>query len=262
MIVKINNFGDLHKKGVYSITNKVNEKIYIGSTFDSFKNRWITHIKKLRSGKHPNIHLQSAWDKYTEDKFEFSILEILEEGILEKEQYYIDTLESCNPKKGYNLEINTYKREIAFKTKNKISDTLKRKYQSGELTKEGCQCAGWNKGKKCPNIGKARRELFSSIKVYNYNYDLIVTFQSCIDLCEWSEENRLPELVIGKANRKGHILRRDKIYLSIRTGKCYKGLYFQKGEPLSSETGIAKWENNYQQLIENDYTCNESTTVI
>ena len=251
MNLKINNFGDLHKKGVYIITNIINKKVYVGSTTDSFKNRWNSHTKKLRSHTHPNAHLQNAWIFYGEESFVFSILEILETNILEREQYYIDNLQAFNPEKGYNLEIDVYKKEISDNTKNKISKTLKYKYSIGELKVEGCVCAGWNKGLKCNNISKVRREMFSSIQVFDYNNELIVTFRSCIDLCEWSEHNKLPNMVIGNKNKKGYILRRDKIYLSIRTGTCYKGLYFKKGEPLSPEMGIAKWENCWKGEIPN-----------
>ncbi len=54
MDIRIKNFDDLCKKGVYCITNTQNKKIYIGSTTDTFKNRWYNHIRKLRSNTHPN----------------------------------------------------------------------------------------------------------------------------------------------------------------------------------------------------------------
>lgn len=57
--------------------------------------------------------------------------------------------------------------------------------------------------------------------------ELIVTFRSCQDLCEWSELYKMPYLQIGNYNKKGYILRKDKIYLSIRTNCKYKGLYFK-----------------------------------
>lgn len=88
--------------------------------------------------------------------------------------------------------------------------------------------------------------MFDSIEVYNSNMELIVTFRSCSDLCEWSEDpnNIMPFLKISSNNLKGGILRRDKIYLSIRTNKSYKGLYFKRCLPLSPEMGIAKWVNS------------------
>ena len=59
----------------------------------------------LRSGKHQNIFLQRSFNKYGEYNFDFSILEYgsdLDE-IRQKEQKWIDNLDACDQKKGYNL---------------------------------------------------------------------------------------------------------------------------------------------------------------
>jgi group I intron endonuclease len=80
--------------GIYRINNTISNKSYIGSSKD-IANRWKQHTYYLRKGKHPNPHLQYAWDKYGEDAFS---LEILEECAVERiilisrEQHYIDTL--------------------------------------------------------------------------------------------------------------------------------------------------------------------------
>ena len=132
--------------------------------------------------------------------------------VLDKEQEYISSLNVCNPDIGYNIEIDVHKRVISSSIKQKISNTLKEKYKTGELESSSvCKAAGWNRGLKCPKIGYTRRNIFDSIEVYNSNMELIVTFRSCQDLCEWSESNVMPFLSIGPRNRKGAILRKDKI---------------------------------------------------
>ena len=250
MRVRLKNMEDYIKVGVYQLTNLVNNKIYIGSTGDSFKTRWKTHQKKLKNNKHPNSHLQNAYNKYGDENFEFTILEVTDTKILalEKEQYFLDKYKSYDNQIGYNIEIKVDKSEISEETKLKISNTLKEKYASGELVcaDNTKNIAGWNKGLKCPQIGETRRKISDSIEVYNSNLELIVIFRSCIDLCEWSEnsDNIMPFLNISTKNKKRGLLRKDKIYLSIRTNKPYKGLYFKKCLPLSSEMGIAKWVNS------------------
>lgn len=77
------------------------------------------------------------------------------------------------------------------------------------------------------------------------------TFRSVTDLCEWSETNMMPRLKMDGRNKKGGLLRKDKIYLSIRQDSPYKGLYFKKVRPLPPEMGVVKWENCVEGEIPN-----------
>ena len=88
-------------KGIYRIVNLKNSKIYIGST-TNFSRRRKEHVKRLRSNKHNNKHLQASFNKFGEENFKFEILEKTEDLIV-REQYYIKTLNTMNPKIGYNL---------------------------------------------------------------------------------------------------------------------------------------------------------------
>lgn len=87
--------------GIYKIKNLFNGKIYIGQSVDIEK-RWSTHKAELKHNHHHNIHLQSAWNKYGEDNFEFSIIEICNSDQLnQREIYWISEFNSCE--NGYNL---------------------------------------------------------------------------------------------------------------------------------------------------------------
>ena len=81
--------------GIYQIINKNNEKRYIGSTSESFRKRFNLHKHHLRNNKHKNSHLQYSWNKYGEDVFEFSILEICSDKleVLDREQEYINSFD-------------------------------------------------------------------------------------------------------------------------------------------------------------------------
>lgn len=59
---------------IYKIRNVVNGKFYVGSTMDT-RERFRTHRKRLRTGKHHSKHLQAAWTKYGEDCFVFEVVE-------------------------------------------------------------------------------------------------------------------------------------------------------------------------------------------
>ena len=67
--------------GIYEIKNVVSETIYIGSAID-INRRFGEHKKHLRHGKHKNKYLQSAWDKYGEDKFVFTVIMSCESDVL------------------------------------------------------------------------------------------------------------------------------------------------------------------------------------
>ena len=64
---------------IYKIINLVNDKFYVGSTTNK-KVRFRQHRKLLRGGNHHCKHLQAAWNKYGEDKFDFRVVEEVPEA--------------------------------------------------------------------------------------------------------------------------------------------------------------------------------------
>lgn len=90
------------QSGVYAIRNKINSKIYIGST-SLFYRRFSRHRVSLRNGTHPNQHLQAAWNKYGEDNFSFTVLELCDPvDFVRVEQGWIDFHQSYKRERGYN----------------------------------------------------------------------------------------------------------------------------------------------------------------
>ena len=130
MVINVNDLDMLNKKGVYQIKNLVNGKVYIGSTITSFIYRWRQHNSKLKMGKHENVHLQSSYIKYGDSNFEYTVLYVGTslEDIRTKEQELINSLNSCNPNKGYNLDSIVDRHIRSEETKRKISASRKGKY--------------------------------------------------------------------------------------------------------------------------------------
>lgn len=95
--------GDM--KGVYKITNIINNKVYIGKTSVCFKERLEAHLYSLKRGDHCNKHLQRAWNKYGGDSFTYDILFVSEneKEINDKEIEFIDKYKSTVQDFGYNL---------------------------------------------------------------------------------------------------------------------------------------------------------------
>ena len=77
--------------GIYTITNKVSGKIYIGSSVNIHK-RWGQHAYNLKHSKHRNKHLQASFNKHGLEAFEFSIVQQVADDskLIAIEQVYLD----------------------------------------------------------------------------------------------------------------------------------------------------------------------------
>lgn len=102
----------MEKSGIYILRNTADGKVYVGQSV-SIHDRRIHHFGKLKRGRHSNHHLQNAFNKYGKDSFEFRILELVDEDMLDiRERAWINYYKSCDPSCGYNYDTggNRYKR--------------------------------------------------------------------------------------------------------------------------------------------------------
>jgi group I intron endonuclease len=92
--------------GIYQIRCRVNGKIYIGSAVN-LQSRWRGHWRDLRNGVHINPHLQSAWNAYGENSFEFSVVEYVgdEMLLLQTEQSWIVKTNCTDRAFGFNVKL-------------------------------------------------------------------------------------------------------------------------------------------------------------
>lgn len=89
--------------GIYTITNKINNKVYIGFS-KNITYRLRQHKSKLKSNKHANIYLQDSVNKYGINNFIFETLEECDyQDCPSLEHYWCNLLNSHNKKFGYNL---------------------------------------------------------------------------------------------------------------------------------------------------------------
>lgn len=97
---------DYLKCGVYTITNKINGKMYVGSTKRAFRVRWRKHLNALNKNIHHSSKLQNAVNKYGINVFIFEILEITEISHTESlERFWLNILDTV--KNGYNVSYST-----------------------------------------------------------------------------------------------------------------------------------------------------------
>ena len=115
---------------VYKITNKINNKVYIGSSID-VERRWRQHkeasINKITH--HYNYPLMQAFRKYGLDNFNFEIIETLKnfKEMIEAEHNWI-IKENCVYPNGYNQTNNTESPMFDPDVIKKMSNTKRQKY--------------------------------------------------------------------------------------------------------------------------------------
>lgn len=108
---------------VYKITNKVNNKVYIGITSKGISARWKEHIYSAEHGCPFKLH--NAIRKYGKENFSIELIDFCNswEELTEKEQYYISEYKSLQDEYGYNMTEGgdgTFGRCHTEETKEKI----------------------------------------------------------------------------------------------------------------------------------------------
>jgi group I intron endonuclease len=169
----------MKKSGIYRILNTENGKCYVGSA-TNLQKRKSEHFRRLRGGIHVNARLQSSWNKHGEMAFEFSILELVDDHTLlvEREQFWIDTLESVvrgyniSPKAGSQLgmkhtkearaKIAAWGLNMPAETRAKISAAGKGRPWTAAMREKR---TGWK------HTDEAKAKMSAAIKAYNATHE-------------------------------------------------------------------------------------------
>lgn len=89
--------------GIYCIRNIITNRRYIGQA-DDIKNRFMRHRSELKHNRHFNRHLQSSYNKYGADVFEYTVVEYCPISELDdREKFWIDYYNSTDQNYGYNI---------------------------------------------------------------------------------------------------------------------------------------------------------------
>ena len=207
------------KTGIYKIVSKNSGEFYIGSS-QNLRKRELDHLSLLRNKKHPNRYLQSVWNKY-QDLFFIVVEECSIEFLIEREQYYIDTLlpkynlrPIAESNRGWNMSeesklkiskankgktISKEHRE-AISNKNKVNlkgrklsdehiESIRKSRVGITLSNETknkirLKALGRDTGKILSEETKLKIGLASSKEVYQYSLDnnFIRKFESCSEV--------------------------------------------------------------------------------
>lgn len=126
---------DWKKSGIYSIICAVNGKQYIGQSSNIYarinSHKYILNKKDL---KQDNFYFIEDWHKYGSDAFEYSVLEYTTENLKDKEFYYIETLDTINREKGYNLRRDSSTKGMIplEETRKRYSLAMKKRFERQE----------------------------------------------------------------------------------------------------------------------------------
>lgn len=151
---------------VYKVTNKINNKVYIGITSKGLSARWKEHLYNAEHDCPFKLH--RAIRKYGKENFSIELIDFCNswEELEEKEKYYISEYKSLQDEFGYNMTEGgdgTIGRYVTMETRDKIrqkaigrevsAETREKLSEAGKIRTEGRQ-AYWNSGE----IGSNRRK--------------------------------------------------------------------------------------------------------
>ena len=176
--------------GVYAILNTLNNKKYVGSS-SSIRRGYRQHYNDLVKGKHSNIILQRAFDKYGKNHFKFIILEKCEDikdTLMAIEQKYIDS------DGDYNICKVAGKTTGVHNTGHVISDQHKKIIAESNKNRVWSEQSLTKKSDSAKNSDKLHRK---AVLQYDLNGNFIKEFRSLADAA----------LSLGNINRRVNIKR-------------------------------------------------------
>lgn len=126
---------------IYKITNKINNKVYIGVTIRTIAERYREHWSRVEERKY--LHLYSAMALYGKDAFFVERIDAAntKEELFDKERYWVKYYNSSSPDYGYN---NTNGGE-GFKSIDLDEELLIQRYletKSSEQVAKEFNCSG------------------------------------------------------------------------------------------------------------------------
>jgi len=122
--------------GIYKIINLKNQKVYIGQTKEGFQKRYWHHVWKLSQNTHDNRHLQNSWNKYGEENFEFQVIEVLNESMIDsRERYWIQFYRNQNI--CYNIQSGGQERSLvsyhSAESRKKVGEMNRKRLTGSKL---------------------------------------------------------------------------------------------------------------------------------
>lgn len=122
---------------IYVIRNTVNDKRYIGQTWETLAERWGRHVSKARRGDTSCRHLYAAIRKYGVESFEITLAAETwsQEQLDQLEKLFILAWHANDRKLGYNLKSGGSAGRHSDETRKRMSQTRKGRHMPGTFPK-------------------------------------------------------------------------------------------------------------------------------
>jgi group I intron endonuclease len=218
------------RTGVYTFTNSINGKLYVGSTINSFVRRRNQHLYLLRRGTHSNGPLQEAYKIIGEANLIFEILEECHIAFCRsQEQYWSNLLQSYNSDYGYNIGGNVKNRQGA-----KCSLESKRKMAVSQLKYRGVtskeEIEEHFKKKSTPKLTKDEVRALSSKRNSGKGNPMYGKKPTPRKVCKLSLDGQLIEIYNSgmEAQRKNNLKNLSRALKTGSTAGNYKWIYFNE----------------------------------
>lgn len=194
---------------IYKITNDINQRIYIGMTERTIKERFKEHCQEYKRERAEKRPLYSAMKKYGIEHFHVELVEETDNPE-EREQYWIKFYNSY--KEGYNAtlggdgrsHINQDEIEKILEAYNRLGTVVAVKRETGHdvscisrlLKQAGVQVV--------TSQEISRKKLSKSITQYTKDtHEALQTFNSTVDAAQWCYENKKCSILCSEA--RSHI---------------------------------------------------------
>lgn len=167
--------------GIYKISNKIDNRVYIGSSTTLYE-RTNLHIQYLKKGIHHSAKLQRFCDKHSISNLFLEIIELCEknkETILKKEQYWIDYYDAynkgfnCTPFAKNNMGLKHSKKTLAkmlISQRNRPKSSYARGWKHSKQSKFANRLKHLGKKHKKSSKEKNRKDTLNRIKKGIFNY--------------------------------------------------------------------------------------------
>ena len=168
---------------IYTITNKINGKQYVGKTEETIQKRWIEHCKDSKKERCENRPLYDAFNKYGIENFEIREIEYVKEGgklLSNREEYWINRLHTYGHN-GYNATKGG-DGSVLYDYNEIIKVYYEEKSINKTAQKMGCCIDTIRKVLDINNIETQKRKssnLPKPVEQYSIDGELLNVFHSC-----------------------------------------------------------------------------------